>query len=242
MSNVTAVNSDVHGPLSTLTGNIPYVKEEFFVKKNVKVSVCFNMVQDIASALYEHLQSVGYNGVITLEELVSGFVGLLQLRIHQISGGKPIPGQPWKTIRVPSLLYPVLAQIGKFRDENRGIELLPELEEPFNVNGGNELVATLDKLCRTLGHWGIGWSEGLPKDLYVETDAVFQLEVLDDDIVGRDKVPDPVVILTRLAIEFGTLADVYGSPRVVYATMQYMKRAVSDIIAKQVKNPSSIKT
>lgn len=221
----------------------PYVSDRRTVVKDVPMRGALAFARDIANATYESLLSVGYEGNISNDDLEKVLVGLVNLRIWQVGGGKPPRGVRWQDVRVPSVIFPLLAQIGKFRDESQGIDLRPVLHEDVvdfdNVSG--EIVVLADRVCRSLSYWGLGWSEGLPKDREVQSDVLFQLQILEDEVVGMRVVPDPVQLMLRAFVESATLDQVYGQPRITYATVSYLKRAFIDSVSRQLKHPSAIK-
>jgi len=221
----------------------------------VSMDAAEDFMSDVAEGLTEHLLSAGYDAMPEdeLKDLLREvFVGLVRLRILQISRARKSPSYRWIDVHVPSLLFPLLAQLGEYKNEARGIHLVPTLHnhatgETLVLSDAEQLaiVKKAETVARSLSRWGIGYSMGLPKETVTDTDVLFTLAKVDSNtqvVAGSDEVPNPVALMLRAALQFSKLSEIYGEPRIVYCAMTILKRLYVDAIGSRVNHPSAVKT
>lgn len=220
-----------------------YVPPKKYTVRYVALYPALDIFVSLSSAVMAHLKSVGYNGDVDASSLAKAMTTLATLRILQVARKRLPPGYRSVDIRVWSFMFPLLAQIGRFRNEKEGFELVPV---PFESNEevSPEAVEALNQVTRDLQYWGLSYSMGLPKDVDVENDDFYRL-ILDQEgnVTGNgEKPPTPVAVASRLLYDVSAIAGIYAEPRAVYTTVRFLQDTIIDVVASRLKHPSSVKT
>jgi len=216
-----------------------YVPEDLFVRRNVGIGIVEESIDSIAQAVMIRLESLGYNGRVTDLSLATAMKTAFKLRIRQVCKMKPIPGYRITDFKIWSVLFPILAQIGIYRDEANGLELYPIVED-MDVTVDD--IVHMNETVSGLAYWGLSYSMGLPKDVEITDSAFYELCLNANNVLGNKNVPSPTAVMSRLFFQVASLGDVYGGSRVVYSTIRYLQQVFVDVVSEQLKNPSSIKT
>lgn len=219
-----------------VSGHVP---QDLYLRKNVSVSLIGRVIDNLSEATIIGLESLGYNGQVDQNSLARAMRTVFNLRIMQVCKMKPVAGFRPTDYKVWSILFPVLAQIGIYRDEAAGYELYPSCE---GVSVTVDDIDHLNMVVTSLAYWGLSYSMGLPKDVTIESDEIYKLSVKSEEVIGHKTVPAPVVVMSRLFFEIEALSEIYGESRVAYSTIRYLQQVFIDVTLSQLKNPSSIKT
>lgn len=220
----------------TIQGHVPH---ERFVKKTVAIDIVSDVVTNVAEAIVVNLESLGYTGPIDSDSVSKALETMFRLRVQQVSKVKPVSGFRITDYRIWTFVFPMLAQIGIFRNEKDGYEIYPALS-------GAQVTADdidhMNNVVRALAYWGLSYAMGLPKDIETESDDIYRLAIDNGTVLGSERVPGPVSVMTRMFFSLQALNDLYGGNRVAYTTIRFLQQVFIDHVSKQMKNPSSIKT
>lgn len=117
---------------------VPVLDERTIINERVAMCAREALFKHIGETVHEHICAMGYDGSISPDDIVNVFLSLLCARIRQVAGEPLGKGIRLVDIPVPSILFPLLAQIGVYQNMEKGIILTPCL--------GNSATRTLDQM------------------------------------------------------------------------------------------------
>lgn len=191
---------------------------------------------------------------ISESDVVEAFEYLLAARCAYVSGICKVDQHP-KDIEYPSLLYPVLAAVGRYIDTGLNLTIVPipeigyqgiltvdeKAEKPSFKVDSKKRVTTPEKfglVMSTFRAYGVNTARGLPMDKDVESDDLYRLDEVEGAILGGKKEPSTHNLYARAMLEMQYLATLYGEARVTYLALSSLRSGIYDLVARHVRGPS----
>lgn len=191
---------------------------------------------------------------ISESDVVDAFEYLLAARCAYVSGICRVDQHP-KDIEYPSLLFPVLASVGRFVDTGLNLTIVPipqvgyqgvlsddgsSEHRKFKVDVKKRITQPekFSLVISTFRAYGVNTARGLPMDKDVECDDLYRLDEVEGALMGSKKEPNVQYLYARAMLEMQYLAAVYGETRVVYMALSSLRSGIYDLIARQVRGPS----
>lgn len=262
MPNLAIEESMLPTDLRSLVQPVPVMEGKIF-----QVPVAMGrLMQQLAIALHQSMNQLSVRELLISEQdVVEFFRYVLAARCAYVSGLCKSDLHP-KDVEYPTLLFPVLAGIGRWVDPTTNVEIIPipeigyqdvimrfsdpkDLPDPqdpsaegekFTVNKGKRFQKpeSYEQVLQTFRALGVSTAIGLPMDKHLEDDGIYRLEESDDAILGGVKEPSVHQVYTRALVEMSYLAHLYGEARVIYVAVQAMKSCVYELVARHVRGPS----
>jgi hypothetical protein len=237
--------TDVLGLVASVTGQQPFAD---YVRIDVMM---------VSSTLFDYLAESTWRAVETLtmrptsfftqDQLLQTYRYLLAMRICQVAN-VPMSTRPAE-VRYPAVLGPILASIGRFLHPTAAYELTPQIDPADPAWSGivdaryedKAGVRTLvymrvikppfvDSVLATLYNLGMPLNTGLPAEVIATDDHLYRLDDVNGRLTGNgDFTPASSTVLNRALVSFGSLAELYGHHRVVYASIDVLRSAVDKL-------------
>lgn len=215
-----------------------------------------SVLRQLAEELFLAIQQMTVRDLqITEEDVMEAFEYLLAARCAYVSNLVKLEDHP-KDIEYPTLLFPVLAAVGRYVDANLNLELIPipeigyqdALSETEDDEGRKLIVPNrkvrlrkpekFSRVMATFRAYGVSTSMGLPMDKDVESDDLYRLNEVEDVIMGGSVEPSSHILYVRALLEMQYLACLYGETRVSYLALSSLKAGIYDLVARHVRGPS----
>lgn len=246
--------NDIPSNLDDVIRPVPLVEEKLF---QVPVSAS-GMLKELARSLYQAIDQMAVKELpVTAGDFVDAFEYILALRCAYVSGLCKGDVHP-KEVEYPSLLFPVLAQVGRYLDTHTNVVILPIPEigyqgvlvgadgldnyglPKFTVAKGKVIKAPekFRAVITTMRSYGVNTARGLPMDKDTDTDDVFRLTEAEGAILGGRKEPSSHVLYARALLEMQYLAVLYGEARVQYLAVTSLRSGIDDLVMRHVRGPS----
>lgn len=191
---------------------------------------------------------------ISESDVVEAFEYLLAARCAYVSGICKVDQHP-KDIEYPSLLYPILAAVGRYIDTGLNLTIVPipeigyqgilavdeKAEKPSFKVDSKKRVTKPEKfglVISTFRAYGVNTARGLPMDKDVEGDDLYRLDEVEGAILGGKKEPSTHNLYARAMLEMQYLATLFGETRVTYLALSSLRSGIYDLVARHVRGPS----
>lgn len=162
----------------------------------------------------------------TAEELNRYIDGLVCLRVDYVNGHR-VSVMPTDGIAVPSFLSLILSNLGLARDTSMGVELYPEVEQPYTVDP--DFMWKISRMIRLITNLGIEYAEGYLRS----RDGSFEfmsMTLLGDYVRTWTKESHPVYALLASVVGLRGIEAVL-SPRIVYGMVDHMSSLIRHVVA-----------
>lgn len=178
------------------------------------------------------------------DELHAAVVYLVEARCAYVFGIKG--GRHPRDVEYPSMFGPVLAAIGRFRDDHANVMLIPAPARLVDYDATTQRCVAkknvrptppdgYDRLMMSLRNIGVPTSVGLPMDKDVPTDDFYRVEVRSSILCGSSRqAPSPITLFSRVLVNMSYLETLFGSARVTYAAVDSMRMGMRDLVLKNV--------
>jgi len=213
-----------------------------------------SVMHRLASELFFALDQLAVKELpITEQDVVDAFDYLLAARCAYVSGLCKLDKHP-KDVEYPSLLFPILAAVGRFIDTGINIEIIPCPEIGYqgvisiDPNDPSRITAAkggmirapekFDLVIRTFRAFGVNTGRGLPMDKDIESDAIYRLDEVEGALMGGKVEPSSHVLYARAMLEMSYLATLYGQARVMYMALDSLRSGIYELVARHVRGPS----
>lgn len=247
-------NNDLPNNLDDVIRPVPLVEEKLF---QVPVSAS-GMLKELARSLYQAIDQLAVKELpVSAEDFVDAFEYVLALRSAYVSGLCKGDVHP-KEVEYPSLLFPVLAQVGRYLDTHLNVVILPIPEigyqgvltgtDGLDDNGLPKFKVTKGKVITApekfrlvisiLRSYGVNTARGLPMDKDIDNDDVYRLTEAEGAICGGKKEPSSHALYARALLEMQYLAVLYGEARVQYLAVSSLRSGIDDLVMRHVRGPS----
>jgi len=214
-----------------------------------------SVLRQLGEELFRALDTMAMKPLpISEEDVVESFEYLLAARCAYVSGICRMDGHP-KDIEYPSVIFPVLAAVGRFIDTSLNVTIVPvpkigyqgivsqDGEFPdhqLKVDRKKQLAAPAKYglVMSTFRAYGVNTARGLPMDKDVESDDLYRLDEMEGALMGGKKEPSSHNLYARAMLEMQYLAALYGETRVMYLALSSLRSGIYDLVARQVRGPS----
>jgi len=214
-----------------------------------------SVLQQLGQELYTAIDQMAFKPLpIEAQDVMEAFRYVLACRCAYVSGICRTDQHP-KDIEYPSLLFPVLAAVGRYVDSSLNLTIvpLPEIgyqgvvteemkgQKPtFSVAKGKLLTKPekFDLVMSTFRAYGVNTARGLPMDKDIESDDLYRLDEVEGALMGGKKEPSSHHLYARALVEMQYLATLYGEARVVYLALSSLRSGIYDLVARHVRGPS----
>lgn len=214
-----------------------------------------SVMQQLAQELYTAIDQMSLKPLpIEATDVMDAFRYLLACRCAYVSGACKMDQHP-KDIEYPSLLFPVLAAVGRYVDTGLNLTIVPlpeigyqgvlseEMNGPkavFKVAKGKQFTQPekFQLVMSTFRAFGVNTARGLPMDKDVESDDLYRLDEVEGALMGGKKEPSSHHLYARALVEMQYLATLYGEARVVYLALSSLRSGIYDLVARHVRGPS----
>lgn len=211
-----------------------------------------NVLRQLACGVFQAIDQMAFKSLpIAESDVVDAFEYLLAARCAYVSGICKLDQHP-KDIEYPSLLFPILAAIGRYVDNDLNLTLLPIPEMGYqgilSADADGKVTANASKrvtkgekfnlVMSTLRAFGVNTSIGLPMDKDIESDDLFRLDEVEGALVGGKKEPSSHNLYARAMLEMQYLATLFGEARVTYLALSTLRAGIYDLISRHVRGPS----
>jgi hypothetical protein len=208
------------------------------------------LVDFMARTMFEAVQQLSPRDLpVTCEEVEEAMRWLLKARLAYVSGirGTTHP----RDIEYPAMMGPVLAAVGKYRDEVANVTIVPTVDDEqlveFDSDGLVSGIIHKRKLERpesytrvvsALRVMGVPTVFGLPMEKEVDSDEIFRLDVVGSVLRGsRRDAPAPTTLFARAMVEMVYLANLYGEARIQYTLLSSVKASIYDLVLRNIDGP-----
>lgn len=211
-----------------------------------------SVLKQLAIELYRAIDQMAVKTLpISESDVVEAFEYLLAARCAYVSGVCRLDGHP-KDVEYPSLLFPVLAAVGRYVDTGLNVTITPlpqvgyqgvvsaDGSHGFSVDPKKRIAKSdkFDLVMSTFRAYGVNTARGLPMDKDVECDDLYRLDEVEGALMGGKKEPSSHNLYARAMLEMQYLAALYGEARVSYLALSSLRSGIYDLIARQVRGPS----
>lgn len=245
---------DLPNNLDDIIRPVPLVEEKLF---QVPVSAS-GMLKELARSLFQAIDQMAVKELpVTAGDFVDAFEYILALRCAYVSGVCKGDVHP-KEVEYPSMLFPVLAQVGRYLDTHSNTVILPipeigyqgvlvgtdDLDDnglpKFKISKGKVITAPekFRQVLTIIRSYGVNTAHGLPMDKDIDNDDVYRLTVAEGAILGHRKEPSSHTLYARALLEMQYLAVLYGEARVQYLAVASLRSGIDDLVARHVRGPS----
>lgn len=214
-----------------------------------------SVLKQLGQELFRALDQMALKALpISESDVVDAFEYLLAARCAYVSGICKIDQHP-KDIEYPSLLFPILAAVGRFIDTGLNLTIVPIPEigyqgilsedekaaKPSFKVDSKKRVTMPEKfglVMSTFRAYGVNTARGLPMDKDVESDDLYRLDEVEGALLGGKKEPSSHNLYARAMLEMQYLAALYGEARVTYLALSSLRSGIYDLVARHVRGPS----
>jgi hypothetical protein len=205
----------------------------------------------LASSLFETVQQLTPRELnITEEEVVEMFEWLLTARCWYVCGGHGVVHP--RDIEYPALFGPVLAAVGRYRDETSNVTIIPapDRDDLVVVDEKTGLVKEIKKKVRlqqpkayskvmsALRVGGVPTIFGLPMGKDAPSDEMFRMDIVDNTLRGCNRqAPSPTTAFARTLVQMAYMASLFGQARVQYAAVASIRSSILDLVLRNVRGP-----
>lgn len=222
-------------PITWLTETIASALENLSLKDlSDKISAETKKSADLETATIPQLLS--YCASVTLG------ARLADVNKMRIDGGR-------SNVEYPSLFGPFIAAYGRVENQEIGLTIIPvpspELttqlvklgcikKSEFNENKNFTIPEWYKEFMRFFRVYHLMTNYGLPKDVVIKDDSIYQITTVSNSLIGRQSKVSPDVLLIATMLKATSMATIFGQYRVEYGFITAMRSAIEDIALKAI--------